>query len=375
MIVACCLYKYFPFGGLQRDFLRIAKTIEARGHQIRVYVQEWQGERPLSFEIIDVPISSKSNHGQGKQYVAWVQNHLKAYPVDVVVGFNKMPGLDVYYAADVCCIEKVIQEKKGFKGFLYRLTSRYRHFAAYEKATFIAGGDTKLMMIAESQMDAFKKHYGTESKRCVLLPPGVSPERKYSNHQIGIREQFRRENQIGLNHLVLLQLGSDFSRKGVDRTLKAIASLPEEIRHRVCFIVVGQDDPSKFIKLSRQLGIEKNVQFFDGRDDVPALLASSDVLLHPAYSENTGTVILEAVVAGLPVIVTSVCGYASYIDSAMCGEIISEPYTQESLNVALYKMLSDDKYRARCSANAKQFADTQDLYSMPEKAADIILGC
>ena len=85
MIVACCLYKYFPFGGLQRDFLRIAKTIEARGHQIRVYVQEWQGERPLSFEIIDVPISSKSNHGQGKQYVAWVQNHLKAYLIGALL--------------------------------------------------------------------------------------------------------------------------------------------------------------------------------------------------------------------------------------------------------------------------------------------------
>ena len=26
MIVAFCLYKYFPFGGLQRDFMRIAST-------------------------------------------------------------------------------------------------------------------------------------------------------------------------------------------------------------------------------------------------------------------------------------------------------------------------------------------------------------
>ncbi|WP_252346678.1 hypothetical protein, partial [Escherichia coli] len=26
MIVAFCLYKYFPFGGLQRDFISIAQT-------------------------------------------------------------------------------------------------------------------------------------------------------------------------------------------------------------------------------------------------------------------------------------------------------------------------------------------------------------
>ncbi|STI71723.1 UDP-glucose:(heptosyl) LPS alpha-1,3-glucosyltransferase [Escherichia coli] len=37
MIVAFCLYKYFPFGGLQRDFMRIAQTVAARGHHVRVY--------------------------------------------------------------------------------------------------------------------------------------------------------------------------------------------------------------------------------------------------------------------------------------------------------------------------------------------------
>lgn len=43
MIVALCLYKYFPYGGLQRDFMRIAKTIAARGHHVRVYTRARQG--------------------------------------------------------------------------------------------------------------------------------------------------------------------------------------------------------------------------------------------------------------------------------------------------------------------------------------------
>ena len=37
MQLAFCLYKFFPFGGLQRDFLRIALACQARGHAIRVY--------------------------------------------------------------------------------------------------------------------------------------------------------------------------------------------------------------------------------------------------------------------------------------------------------------------------------------------------
>ena len=46
MRIAFCLYKYFPFGGLQRDFLRIALACQARGHAVRVYTLEWRGEVP-----------------------------------------------------------------------------------------------------------------------------------------------------------------------------------------------------------------------------------------------------------------------------------------------------------------------------------------
>ena len=80
-------------------------------------------------------------------------------PVDRVVGFNKMPGLDVYYAADVCYAEKVAQEK----GFFYRLTSRYRHYAAFERATFEQGKPTQLLMLTDKQIADFQKHYQTEA--------------------------------------------------------------------------------------------------------------------------------------------------------------------------------------------------------------------
>ncbi|MFB0970171.1 MAG: glycosyltransferase family 1 protein, partial [Pseudomonadales bacterium] len=37
MQLAFCLYKYFPYGGLQRDFMRIALDCQDKGHKIRVY--------------------------------------------------------------------------------------------------------------------------------------------------------------------------------------------------------------------------------------------------------------------------------------------------------------------------------------------------
>ncbi|HBC9974362.1 lipopolysaccharide glucosyltransferase I [Escherichia coli] len=370
MIVAFCLYKYFPFGGLQRDFMRIASTVAARGHHVRVYTQLWEGDCPEAFELIRVPVKSHTNHGRNAEYYAWVQNHLKAHPADRVVGFNKMPGLDVYFAADVCYAEKVAQEK----GFFYRLTSRYRHYAAFERATFEHGKSTKLMMLTDKQIADFQKHYQTEPERFQILPPGIYPDRKYNAQIPNSREIYRQKNGITEQQNLLLQVGSDFGRKGVDRSIEALASLPESLRHNTLLFVVGQDKPRKFEVLAEKLGVRSKVHFFSGRNDVSELMAAADLLMHPAYQEAAGIVLLEAIAAGLPVLTTAVCGYAHYITDANCGTVIAEPFSQEQLNDVLRKALTQSPLRMAWAENARYYADTQDLYSLPEKAADIITG-
>lgn len=370
MIVAFCLYKYFPFGGLQRDFMRIAQAVASRGNRVRVYTQHWEGECPDSFELVIVPVKSRTNHGRNAEYYAWVQNHLLSHPVDRVVGFNKMPGLDVYYAADVCYAEKVAREK----GFFYRLTSRYRHYAAFERETFEQGKPTQLLMLTDRQIADFKKHYHTEDARFHILPPGIYPDRKYSNQPSGCREAYRQKNGVAEQDYLLLQVGSDFTRKGVDRSIKALASLPEHLRQKTKLFVVGQDKSRRFESLASQYNVRENVHFFSGRNDIAELMAAADLLLHPAYQEAAGIVLLEAVTAGLPVLTTAVCGYAHYIADAQCGSVIEEPYRQEALDECLLNALQQDSLRQKWAQNARYYADTQDLYSLPEKATDIITG-
>lgn len=368
MIVAFCLYKYFPYGGLQRDFMRIAQTVAGRGHHVRIYTQSWNGDCPDNFEKILVPVHARTNHGRNAEYYKWVKNHLKKNPVDRIVGFNKMPGLDVYYAADVCYAEKVAREK----GFLYRLTSRYRHYAAFERATFERGSKTELLMLTSKQIADFSKHYDTEPERFHILPPGIYPDRKYSQQIPNARDIYRKKNGIESQHKLLLQVGSDFNRKGVDRTIEALAALPETIRKDTRLYIVGQDKSARFEKMATKRGIRENVHFFSGRNDVSELMAAADLLIHPAYQEAAGIVLLEAIAAGLPVITTAVCGYAHYITDAQCGEVIAEPFHQDILTQKLTNALSKDTLREQWINNARCYADNQDLYSLPERAADII---
>lgn len=370
MQLAFVLYKYFPYGGLQRDFLRIALECQRRGHAIRVYTPIWEGEVPAGFDVRVAKIRSWSNHRRNEKFSAWLAADLARDPVDRVVGFNKMPGLDVYYAADGCYEDKAQTLRNPF----YRLGKRYRHFAAYERAVFAPEAKTRILMISEVQQPLFVKHYGTPASRFHLLPPGIAADRRAPANAAEIRAGFRREFQLADDDLLLVQIGSGFKTKGLDRSLKALAALPRELKERTRLIAIGQDDPRPFLLQVRALGLSDQVQILKGRSDIPRFLLGADLLIHPAYNENTGTVLLEALVSGLPVLVTDVCGYAHYIRDADCGRVVPSPFAQTQLNRMLADMLTDAAARARWSASGLAYADTADLYSMPQKAADVILG-
>jgi UDP-glucose:(heptosyl)LPS alpha-1,3-glucosyltransferase len=371
MQLAFCLFKYFPYGGLQRDCLRIALACQARGHDIRLYTMEWRGEEPPpGFERIIVPVKAWQNHHRYGKFSAWMEADLARRPVDRVIGFNKMPGLDFYYAADPC-FEEVA---RTMRGPLYRLGGRYRHFAAAERAVFAPESHTKILMISAVQQPFFVKYYGTPARRFHMLPPGVARDRRAPANAAEIRAAFRRTWRLDEQDFALVQIGSGFKNKGLDRSIRALAALPEALARRTRLFALGDDDPRPFQRQVAALGLGDRVSIMSGRDDIPHFLLGADLLIHPAYVENTGTVLLEAVVAGLPVLTTDVCGYAHYILEADAGRLITAPFAQDALNQTLVAMLNDAQARQQWTKNALAFAASADLYSQHERAADLILG-
>ena len=112
--------------------------------------------------------------------------------------------------------------------------------------------------------------------------------------------------KLGDDEILLLMIGSGFITKGVDRSLIAMAALPQSLLDRARLIVIGQDKPSAFRRMAGKLGLSNRVLILKGRDDIPRFLIGADLLVHPAYVENAGMVLLEAIVAGLPVIATDI---------------------------------------------------------------------
>ena len=361
MKFAFCLYKYFPFGGLQRDFLRIAKACLHRGHTVDVFTMHWEGEQIPGIPVTIIPVKGWQNHTRTRDFVEKLLPRLAPY--DLVLGFNKMPGLDVYYAADTCYQAKA-REKHGW---LYRLTPRYQHWLTYEKAVF-ASIDTNILVISKLQQAEFQRFYQTATERFHWLPPGIARDRIAPANAVDIRREVRLAFGLTENDFLVLSVGSGFKTKGLDRVLQGLAALPDAVKQRTTLFVIGKDNPSRFQRQAQKLGLSAQIHFLGGREDVPRFLLAADLLLHPAYNENTGTVILEAIAAGLPVLTTDVCGYASYVQEANAGMVLSSPFQQVAFNQALLSMLLSEQ-RSHWQQNAIQFAAQADIYSLPERAA------
>ena len=336
MKFAFVIFKYFPFGGVQRDMLRIARESVRLGHEVHVYTLSWQGEMPEEgIHVHVVAAHGWLNHRRYRDFIGKVQARIDAEHFDLVVGFNRMPGLDVYFAADPCFLERAHHERTP----LYRLTGRYRFFAECEEAIFGRDSGCEVLLLSLNEKSVFQRWYGTPDARFHLQPPVISAERFRLGNREEVRTGVRQEFGFGADDKLLLMVGSGFKTKGVDRAIQAIAALPEGLKSRTRLLVVGQDNPTAFRKMAQGLGVGEQVLIVAGRNDVPRLMQAADLLVHPAYRENTGLVLLEAMASGLPVLASDVCGYAFHVEESGAGALVASPFRQEAFNHQVAEML------------------------------------
>jgi len=365
MKLAFTLFRYFPFGGLQLDFARFLREGIRRGHSITVLYDCWEGDLIPGAEYRELKCRALTNWGRALDFEKKAGAELARGKFDRIIGFNRMAGLDFYYAADNCFAE-LSEEKHPFAA---RILPRYRVFRRMERSVFGAGGKTVILYLTEGQKAVFRQIYGTEEGRFRYLPPGVAEKfRLYEkNESESVRRRIHTEFQMPDEALLLVQICSAYRTKGVDRVLQALAGLSAEWRnpHRLQYLVAGSEDPGEYRKLADRLGVGGQVIFAGPRADVPDLLNAADLMVHPARNEATGTVLAEAAVCGLPVICSGACGYAPLVREAG-GVVLPEPFTGSALRDALELSLGLPNALCGLRRAAVQYAGKTDFHHRTE---------
>lgn len=360
---------FFEYGGMQRSLLRIAQECVRRGHEVHIFTGGWIGELDDSITVHELDTRALTNVRSNDILARKLAEEVRRDGgFDAVIGFTKLPGLDVYYAGDPCYAERIRQTRPWW----YRFTPRYRGFRRQEAAVFDKGLDTEMMLIAHGEQQYFMHDYGTEAERFHLLPPGINKARFETEPLAEDIALLRAQLGVADNEKILLLVGARFKTKGLDRALEAIAALSEEQREQIRFVVVGGDKQSPYRKQAEQLGIMDRVVFTGAREDLVRFYHAADILVHPPYSENTGTILIEAMLCSLPILVTDNCGFAYHVRDAEAGMICPEPFSQSQFNRLLSEMIASEQLE-QWAGNGPRYCEKTDLYSLIERAADVII--
>jgi UDP-glucose:(heptosyl)LPS alpha-1,3-glucosyltransferase len=358
MKLAFCLFHYFPYGGLQQDFLIVLKECIARGHHIDVYTMQWEGEYPLEIQLHCLPQKAITNHGRAKAFSKQMQQIFLKKTYDAIIGFNKMPGLDIYFAADHCFIKDVPK--------YLRFLPRYLTYHRLEKAVFNPKMNTKILVLTEIQQKDFTAHYHTQPERFSLLPPYIEPAFQEIIYYLRRREICRTELGLSPSDKMILMVASFFSTKGVDRSLKALASLPFPAH----LFIIGGDDPSPYLSFIKKSGISHIVHFLGAQKNVMPFYAAADLFFHPAYREAGGKVLIEALMANLPILTTNVCGHSIHVSNAKAGIVLPSPFEQKQCNQALLSLL--EKPLDKLRENVTSYIKSRNFFGLGKIVADFI---
>ena len=158
----------------------------------------------------------------------------------------------------------------------------------------------------------------------------------------------RAELYTPANAPVLLALGRLHENKGLDVAIRALPLVPN------AYLWIAGEGPlrNELEILAEKTAVKPRVRFLGWRDDVPALLATCDVLVCPSRHEPLGNVVLEAWAQERPVVATDSQGPAHLIDHLETGVLVPvDDHT--TLGQALRYVLEEDGLRARLARQGR----------------------
>lgn len=163
----------------------------------------------------------------------------------------------------------------------------------------------------------------------------------------------RAEFHIPEDRLVMLCASRFADDKGHEYLVRSLKRLTEISDVPFTMVLAGDGpllEPTK--ALVEQLGLTERVVFAGFRKDIKNLYKSSDIYINSSRHEALSFLIIEAMAAGLPVIVTDMGGNRDIVPpDAECGDLVvyDDP---ESMAAAMKNMLENADYRDSCAAGA-----------------------
>lgn len=282
---------------------------------------------------------------------------------DIVQSFDTKPNILVPWAARDFPAIRVVRTVNGM-GWVYSSRSAlalmlrpvqralHRRAARWSHATIFQNRQDK----------AYFEECGLIAPDRAVLIPGSGIDLDGFDHAIAAghtRAQLRQSLALG-DAEVVITVTRLTRQKGIPTLLQA-AALVHKIRPDVRFVLVGPRDSEGPLAVS-SAEIQAHAPYvvaIGPRNDVPALLRMADVFVFPTeYREGVPRALLEAALAALPLVATSMPGCDDVVQNGWSGRLV-KPRAPRDLASAIIDMLTDRAVGRAMGARAAETVRSQ----------------
>ena len=197
---------------------------------------------------------------------------------------------------------------------------------------YLYGHYDRVILVAEVLRQALAERVSDPSKLLVVRD-GVEP--------------FPEEPRYWENRRtrIVINIGAIYEVKGQAKILqKALPWLKEDRQHFLLFVGGTRQNPNyvrNMKKIVSDCGLQKQVLFLGNREDVARLLRAADALAAYSTVEGIPRVVMEAMFAGRPVIVSSTPGMDEVVSDGRTGRIVNFDDTANPFLQALKEMTTN----------------------------------
>lgn len=174
--------------------------------------------------------------------------------------------------------------------------------------------------------------------------------------------ELRAELGVPEGKVMVAAVGNIREWKGQHVVLQGVLAMSPAERERLCVVFVGavrEEDREYHASLLRTVadhGLQDIVRFAGSRTDVPDIMATADIMVHSStLAEPGGTVVIESMTFGAPVVVANKGGHLDYLTEGT--GLVYDVLRPAELSAHLERLSTEPETRRRISLAARQRAE------------------
>ena len=357
-------------GGTERDLFKTTEGLRDLGHEVHLFCGDYHVPAPRGALAHRVAVAPLGRTARLWSFAVNARKSIRESHCDVVVNFGRMFESDILRCGGGT--HRGFLRRMGKAGgrrrrFWQSVSLYHRSLLALEKRQFECA--RRFIAVSAGVKADIMDNYPVADGKITVLYNGVDHHRFHPARRAEYRRSIRQRWKIPMDAPLVLFVGSGFRRKGLERMIPLWSSRKFA---DVYLLIVGTDARLARYRSWADAVAPDKIIFAGHQDAVENYYAAADLVALPSIQEAFGNVVLEALAAGLPVLVSREVGAAELLKGTLAAGIVDRADEPGELEAKFLSSV-DQSADAALAREARQIGEEYSWENHFRKLEEILL--